>query len=69
MVMSNDVKRDDGHPDSEPMLLRALTAYPSAKLRAYSNVPRVPLYIGGKFMESTTDSWIPVHNPVNLDLI
>lgn len=56
----------DGSPDaSEPMLLRALQPYHVSKLRALSTIPRVPLYINGKFVESKTEHWIPVHNPVH----
>lgn len=55
---------DHNSPITDPMLLRALTAYPSVRLRAFSSVPRVPLYINGKFVESKSENWIPVHNPV-----
>lgn len=54
----------ESNPDN-PMLLKALKAYPVSALRAFSSVSRVPLYINGKFIESKTDQFIPVHNPVH----
>lgn len=28
-----------------------------------SGIPKVPMYIDGKFVESKTNDWIDVHNP------
>jgi len=56
--------------DTTPMLLKALQPYHVSKLRAFSStIPRVPLYIGGKFVESKTEHWIPVHNPATQELV
>jgi hypothetical protein len=57
-------------PDSEPqednmIALKSLIPYHASKLRAFTTVPRVPLYINGKFVQSKTEEWIPVHNPVS----
>lgn len=46
-------------------VLKALTAYKWSEIREhYGGVPKVQLYVDGKFRESETDLWIPVHNPV-----
>ncbi|KCV73098.1 methylmalonate-semialdehyde dehydrogenase (acylating) [Fonticula alba] len=53
------------------MLSRSLSARPAmaaAANKAFlstvgANVPKVPLYINGQFVQSSTDKWIPVHNP------
>lgn len=62
--MSPQVNPDSTEIEESPMILQALKTYHISKLRAFSSVPRVPLYINGKFVESKTSEWIPVHNPV-----
>lgn len=50
--------------------LRALVPYHISQLRAYaSTAKRVPLFIGGKFVESRTEEWIPVHNPATQQVL
>lgn len=44
--------------------LKALTCYKMSELHEYSTVPKTPLFINGRFVESKTNDWIPVHNPV-----
>lgn len=52
---------------SEAPTLRSLQAYSYSDLRGhFSGVPKVPLYIDGKFVESKADTWMPVHNPVTV---
>lgn len=52
------------HDDNNMITLKSLIPYHASKLRAFTTVPRVPLYINGKFVQSKTEEWIPVHNPV-----
>lgn len=51
--------------------LKALTTYSYSKVlkENYPNVPKVPLYIDGKMVESETDEWIPVHNPATQEIV
>lgn len=51
--------------------LKALTTYSFAKVlkEKYANVPKVPLYIDGKMVQSETDEWIPVHNPATQEVV
>lgn len=37
--------------------------------RAFFSTAKIPLYINGKFVESKTDKWIPVHNPATGEVI
>lgn len=47
-------------------VLKALTTYKWSEIKEhYGSVPKVQLYVDGKFKESETDLWIPVHNPVH----
>lgn len=43
------------HPSLQP-------ASPIDPLKSFRTTP---LFINGKFVESITNNWIPVHNPVN----
>ena len=56
--------------NSKP-LLKALTSYSYSTLLKdhYSTVPKVPLYIDGKMIQSETDDWIPVHNPATQEVV
>lgn len=56
---------------SKKPILKALTSYSySAILKDhYANVPKIPLYINGKMVESKTDEWIPVHNPATQEIV
>ena len=56
---------------NRPPILKALTSYSYSKLlkENYPNVPKVPLYIDGKMIESETDEWIPVHNPATQEIV
>lgn len=55
---------------SEAPALRSLQAYTYSDLKgSFSGVPKVPLYINGKLVESKADMWIPVHNPVSALLL
>lgn len=49
--------------------LRALQAYNASQIKEYSSVPRVPLYINGRFVQSQTTEWIPVHNPATQEVV
>jgi delta 1-pyrroline-5-carboxylate dehydrogenase len=51
--------------------LKSLTTYSySNELKEhYSHVPKVPLYIDGKMVQSETDEWIPVHNPATQEIV
>ena len=51
------------------MELCASRVYHSSELGAYSKTPRVPLFIGGRFIQSKTEHWIPVHNPATQELL
>lgn len=57
-------------PENKP-ILKALTSYSYSTLLKdhFSNVPKVPLYIDGKFIQSETDEWIPVHNPATQEVV
>ena len=52
-------------------VLKALTSYSYSTLLKdhYENVPKVPLYIDGKLIQSETDEWIPVHNPATQEVV
>ena len=52
-------------------VLKALVSYSYSTFLKdnYANVPKVPLYIDGKFVQSTTDDWIPVHNPATQEVV
>ena len=56
--------------NSKPTL-KALTSYSYSKVlkEHYANIPKVPLYIEGKMVESETDEWIPVHNPATQEVV
>jgi hypothetical protein len=38
---------------------------PASPVNPLKSLRTTPLFINGKFVESITDNWIPVHNPVN----
>jgi malonate-semialdehyde dehydrogenase (acetylating) / methylmalonate-semialdehyde dehydrogenase len=52
-------------------ILKALTSYSYSTLLKdhYDNIPKVPLYIDGKMIQSETDEWIPVHNPATQEVV
>lgn len=56
---------------SKNPILKALTSYSYSTILKdnYANVPKVPLYIDGKMVESQTDEWIPVHNPATQEVV
>lgn len=57
---------EEQQPVSDPMMLprlRALIPHNVSQLRPYSSTKRVPLFINGQFLQSTTAHWYPVHNP------
>jgi hypothetical protein len=48
-------------------ILKALTPYKWDEIKEHcGGVPKVQLFVDGKFKDSETDLWIPVHNPVLL---
>ena len=53
------------------MSLRAYQTYKTSELDklGHKDVPRVPLFINGEFVQSKTDEWIPVHDPSNQKLL
>src|SRR5437868_6925116 len=53
------------------MSLRAYQTYKTFELDklGHKDVPRVPLFINGEFVQSKTDEWIPVHDPSNQKLL
>lgn len=54
-----------------PPVLKALTAYSYSEVlsKHYPNVPRTPLFIDGKHVQSTSDLFIPVHNPTTQEIV
>ena len=67
-----------GHPNLNstnitrmPFTLKALNTYSFANelKEKYGNIPKVPLYIDGKMVQSETDEWIPVHNPATQEVV
>lgn len=52
-------------------ILKALTSYSYSNFlkEHFPNVPKVPLYIDGKMVQSETDDWIPVHNPATQEVV
>ena len=52
-------------------VLQALTAYSWSQVLAqhYAHVPKVPLYIEGRLVQSETDWWLPVHDPATQELL
>lgn len=56
---------------SSKPILKALTSYSYSTIikEHYPNVPKVPLYIDGKMVQSETDDWIPVHNPATQEVV
>jgi malonate-semialdehyde dehydrogenase (acetylating) / methylmalonate-semialdehyde dehydrogenase len=53
------------------MTLRAYQTYSTLELDklGFKDVPRVPLFINGEFVQSKTNEWLPVHNPANQQLL
>ena len=54
-----------------PPTLKALNTYSYAQVlsKHFPNVPKVPLYIDGKEVQSTTDLYMPVHNPATQEIV
>lgn len=51
------------------MLLRAYHLYKNDELKGLEDIPRVPLFVNGEFIQSQADEWLPVHNPSTQELI
>lgn len=56
---------------SNKPILKALTTYSYSNClkEHFSKVPKVPLYIDGKFIQSESDDWMPVHNPATQEVV
>ncbi len=54
-----------------PPTLKALNTYSYEQVlsKHYPNVPKVPLYIDGKEVQSKTDLFMPVHNPATQEIV
>jgi len=50
-------------------MLKALNPYHLSQLRSFSSIKRVPLFIGGKFIESKSEHFFPVHNPATQEIL
>ena len=68
-AMSTKMKRP--YETMAPPVLKSLNSYSwnNYLKEHYPNVPKVPLYIDGKLVESETDEWIPVHNPATQEVV
>lgn len=66
-----NIVRMSSSSSSSAAPLKALHSYSFTKelKEKYGNVPKVPLYIDGKFVQSETDEWIPVHNPATQEVV
>lgn len=63
------VENTTNNPSETMLRLRALVPYHISQLRHSSSVKRVPLYINGKMVPSSSEHWIPVHDPATQDLL
>ncbi len=57
--------------EAPPPVLKALNTYSYTQhlSKHFPNVPKVPLYIDGKEVQSSTDLFMPVHNPATQEII
>lgn len=53
---------------ASPAFKRALSTSRPALYAAQAALPRTKLFINGEFIDSKTDKWIELRNPVNLIL-
>lgn len=54
-----------------PPTLKALQTYSYSQVlgKHFPNVPKVPLYIDGKEVQSSSDLFMPVHNPATQEVV